>query len=150
MARNVVGVVVIDQAESNRKSLGLPWIFCDLLCIIKKQKSIVLGPTLQELGESQVRPTSFLHKLSLDMAAKEIGITAEEWMKTQTESKEHSQSLSLWNSRFSSSSEADVQLICFGPAISSCTGYPSSLDVFVYHFGQSLKQLIDIAEELVE
>src|SRR6218665_169746 len=161
MASNTEGPDGSDQAEPYRYSLGLPWILCHLLCMIKKQKLTVSGPALQKLGETQVRPMSFLHKLSLDMAAEEIRITAADWKNrpTQVTGIEHSRLLHLWNSRFSPCSETGVQLICFGSAITSCTDDPTSLDVFVNNcflrppsisFRQSLKQLKEIAEQLVK
>src|SRR6218665_2173012 len=142
MASNTEGSNEIDQIEPHRKSLGLPWIFCGLLCMIKKQKSTVSGSAAQELRETQVRPRSFLHNLSLDMATEEIKITA------GVKGHEQSHLLQLWSSRFSSCSKTGVQLICFGSAITSCTGVLTSLDV--YAFPCLLKQLIEIAEQLVK
>ena len=62
--------------QPDRQCLGLPWIFWDLLCMIKEQQSLALT---NEREEIKFRPKSFLNKISLEIASDKIINSDEAW-----------------------------------------------------------------------
>lgn len=114
-------VTAAEDEEENR-CLGLPWIFADVLCSIKKQNHLRVD---LPVGINFIYK-SFLHKISCN--TKTVGIKLAERC-----NEERMQRISLFKRLCQISDEhaKETRLTLFGSTVTTCDSDKSTVDIFV-------------------